>query len=107
MLEGLWRDPGQVPNGTVHSALYNARVLVHSGMVKDEGVGLDEQERTKYWDQYAKDLEVIVTTLPSRSEANRKATIDFLKTPQNDHLLRKLHGSGNQTDSNAVPIRID
>jgi hypothetical protein len=94
LLEALWRDPGRVPNGLVHNALHDARVLMRSSLVLNVDFGLSEDERKQYWEEYKKDLEVIAATLPSRSGAVREQTIELLKAPQNEFLLHQLDTSG-------------
>jgi hypothetical protein len=93
LVETLWRDPERVPTTVLHDALYDARVLTHSSMVRDVSFGLSQEEREQYWDEYAKDIEVIATTLPSRSNSIREQTVEFLKAPQNEVLLRRLDRS--------------
>ena len=79
LLEENWRDPAQIPSEVLHMALYEARVLLHETMVRDTNWGLTAEERKAYWDEFAKDLELIVATLPRRSGENRLKAIEFLK----------------------------
>ena len=65
LLEALWRDREQVPSENAHNAVDEARVLLHKTMVRDTSSGLGKQERKACWDQYSKDLELIVATLPA------------------------------------------
>jgi hypothetical protein len=78
LLKALWHDPGHVPSHVLHDALFNARSLIHDGIVKDDW-GMSTEERKAYWGQYTKDLDELVATLPSRSEPTREQTIEFLK----------------------------
>jgi hypothetical protein len=81
LLEAAWRDPFRVPTSELHSALRQAKELMHKQMVTDEATlwaGTDE-ERKAALDKYQAEIYEIIATLPLRSESNRAETIDYLK----------------------------
>jgi hypothetical protein len=53
--------------------------LARVGTVKIDEFGGTEEERKAAVKQYQADLDVIVATLPQRSESNRRQTIQLLK----------------------------
>lgn len=79
LLQALWRDPEHVPNAILHTALRDARDLMHDSMVKDHEWGITAEERRADLDRFKSDLALLVPTLPSRTDANRAQTIEFLK----------------------------
>jgi len=79
LLEAAWRDPGNLPTYELHEALRAARDLARDRMVKIDEFGGGEEERKAAVKQYQTDLDVIIVTLPQRSEANRAQTIQILK----------------------------
>jgi hypothetical protein len=79
LLEAAWRDPNNLPTYELQEGLRAARGLVRDGMVKISGFGETEEERKAAVKEYQTDLEVIVGTLPARSEPNRTQTIEMLR----------------------------
>jgi hypothetical protein len=79
LLEAAWRDPNNLPGFELHEALRDARDLARDGMVKTDEFGGTEEERKIAVKHYQADLDVIIGTLPQRSESNRAETIQILK----------------------------
>jgi len=79
LLEAAWRDPNNLPGFELHEALRDARDLARDGMVKTDEFGGTEEERKIAVKHYQADLDVIIGTLPQRSESNRAQTIQILK----------------------------
>jgi hypothetical protein len=79
LLEAAWRDPKNLPTYELQVGLRAARELVRDGMVKIPGFGETEAERKAALKQDQADLDVIIGTLPERSEPNRAQTIQILK----------------------------
>jgi len=79
LLEAAWRDPNNLPTYELQEALRAARELEGDGMAKVFGFDGSEEERKAALKQDQADLDVIIGTLPARSEANRTQTIEMLK----------------------------
>ncbi len=79
LLEAAWRDPNNLPRYELHEALRAARDLATDGMVKIGEFAGTEEERKAAVKRYQADLDVIIGTLPERSESNRTQTIQILK----------------------------
>jgi hypothetical protein len=79
LLKGAWRDPNNLPTDELHQALRAARDLSRDGMVKVLEFGGSEDERKAAVKEYQADLDVIIGTLPERSEPNRTQTVQILK----------------------------
>jgi hypothetical protein len=79
LLEAAWRSPSNLPTYELHEALRAARDLARDGIVKIGEFAGTEEERKAAVKQYQADLDVIIGTLPVRSESNRTQTVEILK----------------------------
>jgi hypothetical protein len=82
LLEAAWRDPHRVPTGELHTALRQAKELMHKELVTDEAVlweGTPEEHQAALM-EYQGEINEIIVTLPLRTESNRAQTIAFLKS---------------------------
>lgn len=80
LLRAAWRDPSNLPTDALHEALRSARDLARDGMVKMDEFGGTEEERKAAVKQSQADFDVIIGTLPQRSELDRTRTIQKLKS---------------------------
>jgi hypothetical protein len=81
LVEGAWRDPKLLPTPALQMALRQARELTQKDWVTDESViwaGTPEQRQATL-QEYQREVNEIIATLPLRSESNRTETINFLK----------------------------
>jgi len=78
LVEAAWRDPNNLPADELHQALRAARELARDEMVMIDDWG-PEEGRKAALKEYQTDLEIIIGTLPARTESNRAQTIEFLK----------------------------
>lgn len=81
LIEQAWRDPRNVPNFQLQTALHHARELTRGQMVTDQpqAWARAREERQARLKADHGDIDAVVATLPRRSEENRAATVDYLK----------------------------
>lgn len=81
LLEAAWCDPHRVPTSELHSALRQAKELMHKEWVTDEATvwAGTADERKNALEEYQSEINEIIATLPLRTESNRTETIDYLK----------------------------
>ena len=81
LFEEAWRDPKLLPTDALQTALRQARELIQKDWVTDESVmwaGTPEQRQATL-DEYQREVNEIIATLPLRSESNRAETIKYFK----------------------------
>jgi len=81
LLEQAWRDPQMLPTHALQTALRQARELTQKDWVTDEAVfwaGTPEEHQAAV-EEYQREINEIIATLPLRSESNRAETIKYLK----------------------------
>jgi hypothetical protein len=81
LFEEAWRDPKLLPTDVLQTALRQARELTQKDWVTDDSVmwaGTPEQRQATL-QEYQREVNQIIATLPLRSETNRAETIKFLK----------------------------
>jgi hypothetical protein len=81
LFEEAWRDPKVLPTDVLQTALRQARELTQKDWVTDDSVmwaGTPEQRQATL-QEYQREVNQIIATLPLRSETNRAETIKFLK----------------------------
>ena len=81
LLEAAWRNPQRTPTSELHTALRQAKELMHKQWVTDEATlwaGTAEERQTAL-EEYQAEINEIIATLPLRTELNRTETIDYLK----------------------------
>jgi hypothetical protein len=81
LLEAAWRDPHRVPTSELHSALRQAKELMHKQWVTDEATvwAGTAEERQMALEEYQAEIDEIMATLPLRTASNRTATVNYLK----------------------------
>ncbi len=82
LLEEAWRNPQLLPTYALQTALRQARELTQRDWVTDDAVmwaGTPEEHQAAV-EEYQREINEIIATLPLRSESNREETIKFLKT---------------------------
>ena len=81
LLEATWRDPHRVPTSELHTALRQAKELMHKQWVTDEATVWTRtaEEQQKTLEEYQAEINEIIATLPLRTESNRTETINYLK----------------------------
>lgn len=81
LFEDAWRDPKLLPTYALQVALRQARELTQKDWVTDESVfwaGTPEEHQAAL-EEYQREINELITTLPLRSESNRSQSIKFLK----------------------------
>jgi hypothetical protein len=81
LLEAAWHDPHRVPTSELHSALRQAKELMHKQWVTDEATlwaGTVEARQTAL-EEYQAEINEIIATLSLRTESNRTETVNYLK----------------------------
>ncbi len=81
LLEAAWCDPNRVPTSELHTALRQAKELMHKQMVTDEATvwAGTAEERQRTLEEYQAEIDEIIATLPLRNESNRTETVKYLK----------------------------
>ena len=82
LFEEAWRDPKLLPTHSLQTALRQSGELTQKDWVTDESVmwaGTPEEHQATL-EEYQREVNEIIATLPLRSDSNRAETIKFLKT---------------------------
>jgi len=82
LLEDAWRNPNMLPTDPLQSSLRQARELTQKDWVTDDSIlwaGTPEEHQAAK-EEYQRELNEIIASLPQRSESNRAETIKYLKS---------------------------